>query len=161
MSNLEFSRAVSFYFVLTFLKLNYITKKCVALILATGTGKSLSLICGALSWLSHYEENRIEDLREKIHQKGDKIEDDGDDWIAAESKKIEIRDNRLLLQKELDFLLKKIEKIKDLRKSRQRIYQKENRKTESDFDELFRDTKEFQEVVKELNAMKSGFDTGT
>ena len=119
------------------------------------------MICGALSWLSHYEENRIEDLREKIHQKGDKIEDDGDDWIAAESKKIEIRDNRLLLQKELDFLLKKIEKIKDLRKSRQRIYQKENRKTESDFDELFRDTKEFQEVVKELNAMKSGFDTGT
>ena len=130
-------------------------------ILATGTGKSLSLICGALSWLSHYEENRIEDLREKIHQKGDKIEDDGDDWIAAESKKIEIKENRLLLQKELDFLLKKIEKIKDLRKSRQRIHQKENRKTESDFDELFRDTKEFQEVVKELNAMKSGFDTGT
>ena len=38
---------------------------------------------------------------------------------------------------------------------------KENRKTESDFDELFRDAKEFQEAVKkEINSMKSGFDTG-
>jgi len=32
----------------------------------TGTGKSLSLICGTLTWLKHHEEKRLKDLEEQV-----------------------------------------------------------------------------------------------
>lgn len=85
-------------------------------------------------------------------------EDEDDDWIASAVKKKEKQDEKLELKKELEFLLEKIEKIKDLRKRRQKIHQPEIHKIDADFDDLFRDAKEIQEAVKrELSAMSNGF----
>ena len=120
------------------------------------------MICGSLSWLRFYEENRIGDLNKKIdelRQEESKVDTTVDDWITAGSIKNEIIEKTRPLQRELDFLLKKIEKIKDLRKRREKIQQKENHNLESDFDQLFHDAKQVQDAVKkELSAMKSGFD---
>ena len=122
------------------------------------------MICGSLSWLRFYERNRIGDLNKKIdelRQEESKVDTTVDDWITAGSIKNEIIEKTRPLQRELDFLLKKIEKIKDLRKRRERIQQKENHNLESDFDQLFHDAKQVQDAVKkELSAMKSGFDPG-
>ena len=74
------------------------------------------MICGSLSWLRFYEENRIGDLNKKIdelRQEESKVDTTVDDWITAGSIKNEIIEKTRPLQRELDFLLKKIEKIKD------------------------------------------------
>ena len=84
-------------------------------------------------------------------------EDDDNDWIAAAVKEREKQDQKTALKKELDFLLNKIEKIKELRKKRQTIQHKEVKKLDSDFDELFRDAKEVQdELKKEFHALQNG-----
>ena len=116
------------------------------------------MICGVLTWLKLFEENRIEELKAKVNEKEENEEED-DDWISAFSKKREFDEEKLKLKQELQFLLDKIEMIKDLKKSRQKIQIKEFNKVDADFDELFKDAKDVQDAVKrELNALDHGFD---
>ncbi len=130
---------------------------------ATGTGKSLSIICGALTWLKHHEEKHKEDLKAEI-SKFDNVQDESDDddeeeWISAATKKREKLDKKVELKQELDFLLAKEEKIRELRRRRQTVQQSKVQKVDADFDELFKDAKEVQDAVrKELSAMRSGID---
>ena len=118
----------------------------------------MSLICGALTWLKDHENVRIEELKHKINDLSMSVEEEDDnDWIAAAVKEREKQDQKTALKKELDFLLNKIEKIKELRKKRQTIQHKEVKKLDSDFDDLFRDAKEVQdELKKEFDALQNG-----
>ena len=108
-----------------------------------------------MTWLKNHETERIEELKAKIDQlgsKNDETDNDNDDWIEAAFKQREKDSERLELKKELEFLLDKIEKIKELRKRRQIVQVNQVKKLDSEFDELFQDA----DLQKELSAMKNG-----
>ena len=88
----------------------------------TGTGKSLSLICGALTWFHAYEERRKEVLKERIRllAASTASEDDGggDDWFAAAVKRTEEKGEMAALKRELAELEEKEQRMEDLRRRR-------------------------------------------
>ena len=145
-------------------KYNYNCNKMDFSPLATGTGKSLSMICGALTWLNKHENQRIEDLKSEIRlveQVENEPTDDNDDWISAAAEKIQQNQKKVELKQELEFLLKKVEKIKDLKRKRQslNINQIKN-KLDIEFDELFPknagDKENDENLKRELSALQNG-----
>ncbi|CAG9766636.1 unnamed protein product [Ceutorhynchus assimilis] len=84
----------------------------------TGTGKSLSIICGALKWLKDQNSHRKRTLADQIlllDQEKQKLAAD-DDWFTAQSKEIEVTRKLNELKIEEKVMLEyeeKIEKIKN------------------------------------------------
>lgn len=60
----------------------------------TGTGKSLSIICGALTWLRDHEEREIRNLEVSL-KKMESNREQSDDWLTAQIKQ---RENNAILQ---------------------------------------------------------------
>lgn len=74
----------------------------------TGTGKSLSLICGALRWLVDHEKWKKEELISAIADIDDKIkscETAFDDWFSIQTEQMQLKAERQPLQAKLDALL--------------------------------------------------------
>merc|ERR1719447_378064 len=67
----------------------------------TGTGKSLSLICGSLTWFLESEKKKRERL-EILVSDNKNDEDDDEDWFAAAGRKQQHNQKRLEAKKELD-----------------------------------------------------------
>ncbi|OXU22266.1 hypothetical protein TSAR_001674 [Trichomalopsis sarcophagae] len=80
----------------------------------TGTGKTLSIICGALKWLIDNEARQKSRLLEKqveLDAKIKEIEDKNmNDWFSVQTEQIELNQNKQFLQKKLDALAKQEEK---------------------------------------------------
>lgn len=111
----------------------------------TGTGKSLSILCGAIRWLKDYNQHERKILQAKIaNLENEKIKLDAstDDWMSLQSKQIEI--NRVLdtLKLQYNKIIQYDEKISSLKekyysekKSQKKFWlQKEN--TDKDVDIL-------------------------
>ncbi|XP_076257431.1 putative ATP-dependent DNA helicase DDX11-like protein 8 isoform X1 [Rhynchophorus ferrugineus] len=84
----------------------------------TGTGKSLSILCGAVKWLKDHQEYEKVSLHEKIEALADKkkaLSSDDTNWFETQSQEIEITRKLHELKIEQNTLIdyeKKIEKFK-------------------------------------------------
>ncbi|KAF7992402.1 hypothetical protein HCN44_001727 [Aphidius gifuensis] len=74
----------------------------------TGTGKSLSIICGALKWLVDYEENNKSNLQIQMKQLNDelkKITDESKgDWFVEQTGQMKIKQKQQIIKDQLDAL---------------------------------------------------------
>lgn len=74
----------------------------------TGTGKSLSLICGALKWLVDHEKWKKEELTSTIAKIDDKLkscEKLSDNWFTVQTEQIELNAEKQPLQAKLNAFL--------------------------------------------------------
>lgn len=74
----------------------------------TGTGKSLSLICGALTWLMDHEKWKKEELTSAITKIDDKIKgckEPSDDWFSMQTEQIQLNAEKNVLVTKLDAIL--------------------------------------------------------
>ncbi|KAF5281968.1 hypothetical protein FQA39_LY00492 [Lamprigera yunnana] len=93
----------------------------------TGTGKSLSIICGALQWLKDHNKRERDDIlseMQSLQSALEKLVPDTTDWITTQAQEIvlnrklnELRRNHQLIE-EYD---KKIEKLRENRKTKKEL----------------------------------------
>ncbi|XP_077295198.1 ATP-dependent DNA helicase DDX11 [Arctopsyche grandis] len=83
----------------------------------TGTGKSLSLCCGAIQWLNDHNAKEKASLADEIEKLKISIKDDceDDDWVSGEYNKIQKNLQITTFQKKLDKFNSRTEKIEKLR----------------------------------------------
>ncbi|CAH1785016.1 unnamed protein product [Owenia fusiformis] len=122
----------------------------------TGTGKSLSLICGALKWLKDFEEKQKKELEmlleaKSVSQEQQEAAEAKDDWISAFVQKREEESKNKQLKEAQEQRLKREARLQELRNNlRPKVKGKRKRPNlEQEFDELFKDAdKELKESFK-------------
>ena len=116
----------------------------------TGTGKSLSLICGSLTWFLESERANKIKLEELVNNKSEKLEedDDDDDWFAAAGRKQKHNQKRLEAKKKLDRIKSREEKLANIRRRRGEVQQAEVEKNKDEFEELFKEVKSIKKAVE-------------
>ncbi|XP_076648589.1 ATP-dependent DNA helicase DDX11 isoform X2 [Halictus rubicundus] len=89
----------------------------------TGTGKSMSIICGALKWLIDHEESEKDELNTAISELDKKIDshsNTSDDWLFVQTEQMKLNAEKQIIQRKLNSILqyeRKKNSIKDIVKS--------------------------------------------
>ncbi|KAK3887192.1 hypothetical protein Pcinc_008673 [Petrolisthes cinctipes] len=125
----------------------------------TGTGKSLSLICGALTWLQHHNTHYKAELTRMVEETDatNAKDDSGPDWFTAATKRREGEERAREWRKELRRLQQEEVRVTHLKERRKHIKRPAVQKIDEEFDELFRDLHEVQESVRrELSTSANG-----
>ena len=113
----------------------------------TGTGKSLSLICGSLTWFLESERRKRARLERLVSDKREEDAED-DDWFAAASKKQAHNQKRLEAKRELEKIAAREEKLSEIKKKRNEFKQSDIDQNKDEFDELFKEVKSIQKAVR-------------
>ncbi|KAK9306706.1 hypothetical protein QLX08_002626 [Tetragonisca angustula] len=74
----------------------------------TGTGKSMSIICGALKWLLDYEELQKNQLTTAISELDEQIKqctNSSDNWFSVQTQQIELNNKKQALQTKLNNII--------------------------------------------------------
>ncbi len=130
----------------------------------TGTGKSLSLICGTLTWFVHAQKTRLEQLQNiikgeyydapctitygapcNIEEANEDVEDD-DDWLKSAASNMKKSETRRKAKLELDSLKAKSDRIEELKRRRKSVLKV--KRAQDEFDELFKDLEDVKKAVK-------------
>ncbi|CAG5096283.1 Similar to ddx11: ATP-dependent DNA helicase DDX11 (Danio rerio), partial [Cotesia congregata] len=81
----------------------------------TGTGKSLSIICGALKWLTDHEKNKKDILDKQLADLNARLkeisEESKGDWFVEQTKQIKVNAERQTIQDKLDALARREERM--------------------------------------------------
>jgi len=122
----------------------------------TGTGKSLSLICGALTWFLESEKQKRIDLERLVNDKSLDDDDDGDDWFANAGKKQLHNQKRLEAKEELERIKLKEEKLSKIKARRSQLKQTDIEQNKDEFNELFKEVKWMQKAVQREMSQGAG-----
>ncbi|KAK9875672.1 hypothetical protein WA026_009468 [Henosepilachna vigintioctopunctata] len=93
----------------------------------TGTGKSLSIICGAIRWLKDHNDHQrksLSKMAEKYQQEKESLGKDSTDWLNSQSKEIEINEKLRLIKLQSDKIIEYEERMSNLKKSLQNTSKK-------------------------------------
>lgn len=93
----------------------------------TGTGKSMSIICGALKWLLDYEELQKDELTSAISELDEQIKqyiNSTDNWFSVQTQQIELNRKRQALQIKLNNIVQYEQKKNSLKERTKSINSK-------------------------------------
>lgn len=80
----------------------------------TGTGKSLSIICGALKWLVDYEKSCKDLLVSELNILNNKLKDISDkcanDWFSEQTEQLKVNAEKRIVQEKLEALDRRVER---------------------------------------------------
>ncbi|KAK9511713.1 hypothetical protein O3M35_000321 [Rhynocoris fuscipes] len=118
----------------------------------TGTGKSLSIICGALTWLRNHEEREVKILEDAL--KDIKLNTEpSDDWFSEQIKAIAVDSTVKKIKKQLEKVQIRNDSIKEMRKrAKEKVKEKiiPNSKQNSTNKEDTNNYDEFDDLLEEF-----------
>ncbi|CAG0878860.1 unnamed protein product [Darwinula stevensoni] len=130
----------------------------------TGTGKSLSILCGSLTWLLDHERRRKEVIEASLNKQQcdeEGIDEDGLDWFTSATKKRQENEKKAELRKEYQKIQKREERIRELKEKRQNVKKEKFLKVDEEFNSLFGKNSDVKAALaKEIEEQRKGIEDG-